>query len=91
VDIIKDYFLETNPNPERKGCPDEATLQGLAEDRLPVSHPAVSILRPVRSVLPSIEAIGLRGRMHRRDEEGSCSGSGCPPGRVCRRRYFLEC
>jgi hypothetical protein len=40
VDIIKDYFLETNPNPERKGCPDEATLQGLAEDRLPVSHPA---------------------------------------------------
>ncbi len=40
MDLIKDYFLETNPNPERKGCPDEETLQGLAEDRLPASHPA---------------------------------------------------
>jgi hypothetical protein len=40
VDLIKEYFLETNPNPERKGCPDEATLQALAEDRLPASHPA---------------------------------------------------
>ena len=40
MDLIKDFFLEANPNPERKGCPDEQTLQGLAEDRLPVSHPA---------------------------------------------------
>jgi hypothetical protein len=40
VDLIKDYFLEANPNPERTGCPDEQTLQGLAEERLPVSHPA---------------------------------------------------
>jgi hypothetical protein len=40
VNLIKDYFLETNPNPERKGCPDEETLQGLAEHRLPASHPA---------------------------------------------------
>ena len=40
MDLIKDYFLEENPNPERKGCPDEQTLQGLAEDRLSVSHPA---------------------------------------------------
>jgi hypothetical protein len=39
VDFIKDYFLEANPNPERVGCPDEATIKALAEDRLPVSHP----------------------------------------------------
>ena len=40
MDLIKDYFLEANPNPARKGCPDEKTLQGIAEDKLPVSHPA---------------------------------------------------
>lgn len=40
MDLIKDYFLEANPNPARKGCPDEKTLQELAEDRLPSSHPA---------------------------------------------------
>jgi len=39
VDFIKDYFLEANPNPERVGCPGEATIKALAEDRLPVSHP----------------------------------------------------
>lgn len=38
MDFIKDYFLEANPNPERTGCPDEATIRALAEDRLPVSH-----------------------------------------------------
>jgi hypothetical protein len=38
--LIKEFFLEANPNPERKGCPTEHTIKGLAEDRLPVSHPA---------------------------------------------------
>ena len=39
MDLIKDYFLEANPNPERIGCPDESTIRALAEERLPVSHP----------------------------------------------------
>jgi hypothetical protein len=39
VDLIKNYFLEANPNPERIGCPDEATIKALAQDRLPASHP----------------------------------------------------
>ena len=38
---MKDFLLETFPNPERKGCPDEDTLQALAEDRLPPNHPAL--------------------------------------------------
>lgn len=38
---MKDFLLESFPNPERKGCPDEDTLQALAEDRLPPSHPAL--------------------------------------------------
>jgi hypothetical protein len=37
---MKEFFLEANPNPERIGCPEEPTLRALAEDRLPVSHPA---------------------------------------------------
>src|ERR1700744_6590478 len=37
---MKDFFLETNPNPERIGCPEERTLRALAADRLPKSHPA---------------------------------------------------
>jgi hypothetical protein len=40
VDLIKDYFLDANPNPERVGCPGETTIKALADDRLPVSHPA---------------------------------------------------
>jgi hypothetical protein len=40
LDLIKDFFLESNPNPQRIGCPEERTLRALAEDRLPASHPA---------------------------------------------------
>ena len=40
MDLIKDFFLEANPNPESIGCPEERTLRALAEDRLPASHPA---------------------------------------------------
>jgi hypothetical protein len=51
VDFIKDYFLEANPNPERVGCPGEATIKALAEDRLPVSHPATAAHGRVFGVL----------------------------------------
>ena len=37
---LKEYLLEAFPNPERKGCPDEQTLQAAAEDRLPLGDPA---------------------------------------------------
>lgn len=40
MDLIRDYFLDAHPNPERIGCPDEKTLKDLAEDRLPLEHPA---------------------------------------------------
>ena len=40
MDLMKDFFLEANPNPERIGCPEERTLRALAEDRLPSPHPA---------------------------------------------------
>ncbi len=40
MDLIREYFLEAHPNPERIGCPDEETLKALAEDRLPPEHPA---------------------------------------------------
>lgn len=40
MNFIKDYFLEENPNPERKGCPDEETLKALANGRLALQHPA---------------------------------------------------
>ena len=40
MDLMKDFFLEANPNPERIGCPEERILRALAEDRLPASHPA---------------------------------------------------
>lgn len=40
MDLIREYFLEAHPNPERIGCPDEDTLKALAEDRLPPEHPA---------------------------------------------------
>ena len=40
MDLIRDYLLDAHPNPERIGCPDELTLKDLAEDRLPLDHPA---------------------------------------------------
>lgn len=40
MDLIRDYFLEAHPNPGRTGCSDEQTLKALAEDRLPLEHPA---------------------------------------------------
>ncbi len=38
--IVRQFFLEANPNPERVGCPPEQTLKDAAEDRLPVTDPA---------------------------------------------------
>ena len=38
-DLMRDFLLKTFPNPERKGCPDDKTLEALAEDRLPADHP----------------------------------------------------
>ena len=35
---MKDFLLETFPNPERKGCPDEKTIQAIAEERAPLSE-----------------------------------------------------
>lgn len=35
---MKDFLLETFPNPERKGCPDEKTIQTIAEERAPLSE-----------------------------------------------------
>ena len=39
-DILRQFFLEEHPNPERIGCPPEETLQAAAENRLPVTDPA---------------------------------------------------
>ncbi len=40
LDIVRQFFLEGNPNPERIGCPREETLKAAAENRLPVNDPA---------------------------------------------------
>lgn len=40
-DLMKDFLRDSFPNPERKGCPDEETLQALAVDRLAPNHPAL--------------------------------------------------
>ena len=37
---IRQFFIEANPNPERQGCPDEKTLKDIAENKLPLKHPA---------------------------------------------------
>ena len=39
-DILRQFFLEENPNPERIGCPPEETLKAAAENRLPANDPA---------------------------------------------------
>ena len=38
---MRDYLLEAFPNPKRNGCPDEQTIQALAERRLPLRDPAM--------------------------------------------------
>ena len=61
---MKDFLLETFPNPERKGCPDDKTIEALAEDRLPTDHPArMSVL--VLSVMPSTGIIAWIGKNRR--------------------------
>jgi hypothetical protein len=40
VKPIRQFFIEANSNPERQGCPDEKTLKDIAENRLPLKHPA---------------------------------------------------
>jgi hypothetical protein len=41
-DLLNDFLLESFPNPERKGCPDDETLKAFAEDRLPPGNPVLS-------------------------------------------------
>ncbi len=38
---MKEYLLTAFPNPERRGCPDSETLQGLAERLLPLDDSAM--------------------------------------------------
>ncbi len=45
-DLLNDFLLESFPNPERKGCPDEKKLRAFAEDRLPPGDP---VLRHISS------------------------------------------
>jgi hypothetical protein len=40
MDLIREFFLEAFPNPNREGCPDEETLMALADGRLPIENPA---------------------------------------------------
>ena len=40
MDLIREFFLEAFPNPNREGCPDEDTLMALAAGRLPIDNPA---------------------------------------------------
>lgn len=35
---MKEFLLETFPNPERKGCPDEKSVQAIAEERAPLTE-----------------------------------------------------
>ena len=35
---MKAFLLETFPNPERKGCPDEKSIQAIAEERAPLTE-----------------------------------------------------
>ncbi len=39
-DVIEKFFLQANPNPEREGCPGWETLKAIAENTLPIQHPA---------------------------------------------------
>ena len=41
MDLIKEFFLEAFPNPERTDCPAEEVLRSLAEGRLPPGHSAL--------------------------------------------------
>ena len=41
-DLLNDFLLESFPNPERKGCPDDETLKAYAEDRLPPGNLVLS-------------------------------------------------
>ena len=40
-DLLKDYLLTAFPNPERKDCPDEQVIKGLAERAVPLHDAAM--------------------------------------------------
>lgn len=40
MDALNDFFLEANPNPERRGCPDEQKLRDIGENRAAQNDPA---------------------------------------------------
>ena len=67
MDLIRDYFLDAHPNPERIGCPDEKTLKDLAEDRLPLEHPARLHLATCSECVA--EYLGYRGEWKRAQSE----------------------
>jgi hypothetical protein len=74
-DLMKDFLRETFPNPERKGCPDDKTLEALAEDRLPAEHPA-------RLHVGSCSECYAEYRHYRLDwEESQAAASSRSPGR----------
>ena len=41
-ELLEDFFLESFPNPDRVGCPDDDTVQGLAENGPIANDPVLS-------------------------------------------------
>ena len=72
MDLIRDYFLDAHPNPERIGCPDEKTLKDLAEDRLPLEHPARLHLASCSECVA--EYLGYRGEWKQAQGEPASLG-----------------
>jgi hypothetical protein len=40
MDLIRQFFLEAFPNPQRVDCPGEEVIMALAQERLPSEHSA---------------------------------------------------
>ena len=40
MDALNEFFLEANPNPERVGCPGDATIRAIGENRAAKNDPA---------------------------------------------------
>lgn len=73
-DLLNDFLLESFPNPERQGCPDDEMLKAYSEDRLP----------PGNQVFPHLASCSecYREYLHYREDWKESQSSGAPDAKL---------
>lgn len=75
MNLIDEFFLEANPNPERVGCPREDTIRLVATGKVPADHPARAHLAKCSECFAEFQSFRMEASESAGAEDMPWSGS----------------